>query len=135
MGNHNSKVGEGLQGEEGAIVFVLAAFLSVLLAVAMAHSFARKATGASSSMELRDRLAVPPTLWSTIGVLELCAALGLLAGLVVAWLGVAAAAGVALLMAGAVLAHLRRHIAGAALTPPAVLFLVAVAAALTRMTS
>ena len=113
-------------------MFVLAAILSVLLAVSMAHSFVRKATGASSSMELRDRLAVPPMLWSTIGVLELCAALGLLAGLVVAWLGVAAAVGVALLMAGAVMAHLRRHIAGAALTPPAVLFMVAVAAALTR---
>jgi len=113
-------------------VFVLAAVLSVVLAVAMAYSFARKATGASSSMELRDRLAVPPTLWSTIGVLELFAALGLLAGLLVAWLGVAAAAGVALLMAGAVIAHLRRHIAGAALTPPAVLFGVAVAATITR---
>jgi DoxX-like family len=113
-------------------VFVLAAILSVLLAIAMAGSAARKATSASSSMELRDRLAVPPPLWSTIGALEVCAALGLLAGLAVAWLGVAAAVGVALLMAGAVIAHLRQHIAGAALTPPAVLFVVAVAAALTR---
>jgi hypothetical protein len=75
---------------------------------------------------------VPAGLWSTIGVLEAFAALGLLVGPAMAWLGVAAAAGVTLLMAGAVLAHLRRHIGGAALTPPAVLFVVAGAAGLAR---
>jgi hypothetical protein len=98
----------------------------------MAASFARKAARAPASGALRDRLGVPRRLWQATGGLELAAAAGLLAGLAVAPLGVAAAAGVALLMAGAVIAHLRRGISGGALTAPLVLLAVAVLAAVLR---
>ncbi len=57
----------------------------------------------------------------------------LLVGLVVAPLGVAAGAGVALLMAGAVVAHLRRGITGRELTAPVVVMAVAVPAAALRL--
>ena len=116
-------------------MFIATVVLSVLLAVAMAASFTRKATGAPASRDLRDRLGVAPRLWQTIGGLELAAALGLLLGLAVAPLGVAAITGVALLMAGAVVAHLRRGIAGRELTAPVTLLAVAVVAVLLRVTT
>jgi hypothetical protein len=115
-------------------MFVLTVILTVALATAMALSFARKARGAPDSRALRDRLRVPPSLWLAIGGLEACAAVGLLAGLVAAPLGVAAAGGVALLMAGAVAAHLRRRIGGGALAAPVGL-LVAAAAVLVLRTA
>jgi peptidoglycan/LPS O-acetylase OafA/YrhL len=114
-------------------MFTATIILFVLLAAAMAASFARKATRAPASGALRDRLGVPDRLWRATGGLELAAAAGLLAGLAVAPLGIAAAVGVALLMAGAVLAHLRRGIAGRALTAPLVLLAVAVLATALRI--
>src|SRR5258706_1842456 len=102
-------------------MFVLTALLSVLLAAVLATSAVRKARGARDSLELRDRLGLTPGLWSTIALLEGLAAVGFAAGLALVPLGVAAAAGVVLLMAGAVGAHLRRGMPGAALVPPAVL--------------
>ncbi len=101
---------------------------SALLAAAMLASVFRKVTRASSSVALRDRLGVPPRLWSALGALELCAVLGLAAGLARPTVGTAAASGVALLMTGAVLAHLRVGLGGRALLPPAVLLVVAVLA-------
>jgi hypothetical protein len=86
--------------------------LSVLLAATFLASFARKVGRASSSMQLRDRLAVAPWLWQSIGLAELAGGLGLLVGLGLPPLGVAAAVGAALLMIGAVVAHLRRGISG-----------------------
>jgi len=99
---------------------------SGLLAAALSASLVRKARRAPSSVELRDRLAVPPRLWSGIGALEGCAAVGLLVGLVRPAVGSAAAVGVALLMLGAIVAHLRAGIAGRPLLPPAALLTVAV---------
>ena len=113
-------------------MYVATVMLSVLLAAAMASSFGRKAARAPDSLVLRDRLGVPPRLWQAIGALELAAAAGLLLGLAAAPLGVAALAGVALLMAGAVGAHLRRGIAGRALTAPVALLAVAVVAGVLR---
>jgi hypothetical protein len=102
---------------------------SALLAAALAASLVRKAQRAPASVALRDRLAVPPRLWSGIGALEGCAALGLLVGLTRPEVGRAAAVGVALLMVGAVVAHLRAGISGRPLLPPVVLLAVAVVAA------
>lgn len=114
-------------------MFVFTVVLTGLVALAMGMSFARKVTGAADSRGLRDRLGVPPGLWLTIGALELAAVGGLLAGLAVAPLGVVAGAGVALLMAGAVGAHLRRGITGRDLTAPLVVMTVAVLAAVLRV--
>jgi len=116
-------------------VYLLTVVLTVLLAVAMGASAARKARGAGDSRRLRDRLGVAPGLWLVIGALELAAVLGLLAGLAVAPLGVAAGTGVALLMAGAVAAHLRRGIAGRELAAPLLLTGIAVVTVVLRATT
>jgi len=63
---------------------------------------------------MRDHVAVAAALWRVIGALELAAAAGLVAGLFNPALGVAAAIGVSLLLAGAVVAHLRVDDAGGA---------------------
>jgi hypothetical protein len=56
---------------------------------------------------MRDQLHVGAQLWRLVGALEVAGALGLAAGLVMPVLGIAAAAGLALLMAGAIAAHAR----------------------------
>ena len=102
---------------------------SGLLAAALSASVVRKARRAPSSVELRERLAVPPRLWSGVGALEGCAVLGLVVGLARPAVGVAAATGVVLLMLGAIIAHLRAGISGRPLLPPAALLAAAVLAA------
>ena len=78
---------------------------------------------------MRDHVAVAAALWRVIGALELAAAAGLVAGLFNPALGVAAAIGVSLLVAGAVVAHLRVDDAGGAapalaMLVPAIVFIV-----------
>lgn len=109
--------------------WILVWLLFLALAGVMAMSAVRKLSGAADSLELRDRLGVPLGLWRMISLLEGLAALGLLAGFLLGPTGVAAAAGVAVLMAGAVVTHLRRGITGRPLVAPAVLFVLALAAA------
>jgi DoxX-like family len=116
-------------------MFILAAVLSALLAAAMGQSAVRKANPGKDSLMLRDRLGVAPRLWTAVGVPEALAAVGLVGGLWWAPLGVAAAVGVALLMAGAVALHLRARLLGAALVPPTSLTLLAVAVAVLRATT
>jgi DoxX-like family len=116
-------------------MFILTAVLSVLLAAAMALSAVRKARRSPDSLALRDRLGVAPALWSSIGVPEVLAAAGLITGLWWAPLGVAAAAGVVLLMLGAVAFHLRARFLGAALAPPVGVAVLALAAAALRLTT
>ncbi|MEV6491747.1 DoxX family protein [Actinoplanes sp. NPDC051633] len=113
-------------------MFVITAILSTLLAAVMAQSAVKKINPGKDSLELRDRLNVSERLWTAVGVPEALAAAGLVAGLWWAWLGVAAAAGVALLMAGAVVMHLRVRFLGAALVPPAAILIVAAATAALR---
>lgn len=117
-------------------MFIIAAILSVVLAVAFAGSGVTKATGRPQMVAGLGRLGVSPGLTRTIGGLELAAVAGLLIGLAVAWLGVAAALGLALLMAGAISYHLRAgdyrdpRWRGPALMPPALLLLAAATAVL-----
>lgn len=103
---------------------------AALLEAALIASAVRKARHAGPSIELRDALNVAPPLWSAIGVLEGCAAIGLLAGLIQPAAGAVAAFGSALLMAGAVGAHLRVGLRGRPLGAPLVLLASAVAAGL-----
>jgi len=103
---------------------------AALLEVALIASLVRKAKRATPSIELRDALHVAPPLWSVIGVLEGCAAVGLLAGLIQPAAGAAAAFGSALLMAGAIVAHLRVGLAGRRLLAPLVLLASATSAGL-----
>jgi hypothetical protein len=100
----------------------------VLLTVALTASCLRKARQAPASIRLRDQLLVAPRLWRAIGLLEGAAVLGLLVGLFRPLLGAAAAAGTALLMLGAILAHVRVGLGGGRLLAPAALLTAAVAA-------
>lgn len=103
---------------------------AALLEAALLASLLRKATNAAPSIQLRDTLDVPPRLWSAIGVLEGCAAVGLAAGLARPALGVAAAVGTALLMLGAIIAHLRAGITGRPLAAPTMLLASAIVTSL-----
>jgi hypothetical protein len=113
-------------------MFIFAAVLSALLGAVMAQSAVRKVTPGKDSLVLRDRLGVGPQLWAAVAVPEALAAAGLVIGLWWAPLGVAAAIGVAALMAGATALHLRARLLGAALVPPIGVLAVAVVTAVVR---
>ncbi|MEV4537742.1 DoxX family protein [Asanoa sp. NPDC049518] len=100
------------------MTFALVAICSVALAAVLLLAAVRKARSAPTSAALRDRLGVPPAVWSGVAVPEAIAAVGLIAGLCFPPLGIAAAAGVVLLMAAALLLHLAAHVRGLALAPP-----------------
>jgi hypothetical protein len=90
---------------------------SVLLALVAAASAVPKLAGTRQMLDEATHLGIPRTGYVVIGALELAAAAGLLAGLAVAPLGVAAAGGLVLMMAGAVVSHLRAGDRAAALVP------------------
>src|SRR6267154_360427 len=81
--------------------------LSALLAVAFLGSGGLKIVGAKQSLEMRDQLRVGAQLWRVVGALEVAGGLGLAVGFVVPALGIAAAVGLALLMVGGIVAHVR----------------------------
>ncbi len=107
---------------------VVVRVLFVVLAVVFAASGAAALARARPITELLIRLGVGDRLALVIALLEVAAVVGLLAGLAVRPLGVAAAAGLALLMTGAVVAHVRAG-DGAGGVPAAVLGLLAGSAA------
>jgi DoxX-like family len=99
------------------------------LAIGFLAAGSIKVIGTKTSIQMRDHVAVAAALWRVIGALELAAAAGLVAGLFNPALGVAAAIGVSLLVAGAVVAHLRVDDAGGAapalaMLVPAIVFIV-----------
>jgi uncharacterized membrane protein YphA (DoxX/SURF4 family) len=81
--------------------------LSALLAIAFLGSGGFKLVGAKQSLTMRDQLRVGAQLWRLVGALEVAGAVGLAAGFVVPALGIAAAAGLALLMVGGIVTHAR----------------------------
>lgn len=81
--------------------------VSALLVPAFLFSGGLKVAGAKQSLQIRDQLHIAAGLWLLIGALELAGAAGLLVGLWVPAIGIAAAVGIGLLMAGAIGAHLR----------------------------
>jgi hypothetical protein len=88
-------------------VFVFTIVLALLLSLAYAGSGVQKVLGVKSGLEGADHIGVSHGLWKVIGGLELLAVIGLLVGLAVAPLGIAAGIGLVLLMAGAVGYHVR----------------------------
>jgi uncharacterized membrane protein YphA (DoxX/SURF4 family) len=115
-------------------MFITTLMLSTLLALVYAMSGSMKLAGQAQSVQIRDHLGVQPTLWRTIGLLEVAAAAALLAGLALAPLGAAAAVGLALLMIGAGIHH-RAHDPLNINAPVAVLFVLAVITALVQLAS
>lgn len=81
--------------------------VTALLAALFVFASLIKLFGVRQSLAIRDHLGVKPAQWRVIGLLELAGVAGVLAGL--AWwpIGVAAAIGLALLVLGAIVFHVR----------------------------
>jgi hypothetical protein len=91
-----------------------------MLAALFTFSASIKLLGVPRSLAIRDHLGVKPIQWRLIGACELAGVAGVLAGLLWAPIGIAAAIGLVLLSVGAVAFHLRAS-DGAAETAPAVI--------------
>lgn len=111
-----------------------AMIFSAILALAYLGSGGTKLAGAERSLKIRDQLRVAARLWSMIGALEVLGSVGLLVGLVVPAVGVAAAITLGLLMVGAIAAHCRVNDVGHA-GPAALLLVVAVVVPVLRIAS
>ena len=81
--------------------------VTLLLAALFTFSSSIKLLGVSKSLAIRDHLGVSPIQWRMIGALELAGVAGVLAGLLWAPIGIAAAIGLTLLSIGAVAFHVR----------------------------
>ncbi len=115
-------------------MFLATLLLSAALACAAALSGAMKLRREPSVVEPMTKIGVPVNLVPILATAELAGAAGLLAGLAIAPLGIAAATGLTAYFVGAELAHLRaRDIAG--LMRPLPLLALSVAALITRVLS
>lgn len=112
-------------------MFIALVVLVVLLSLALLGSAAGKLTRQPKIVESLTGLGVPLERFPVLAALELAGAAGLIIGLWVPVLGIAAGIGVVLYFAGAVVAHLRAH--DHEIVPPLVLCLVAVAAVVLRV--
>jgi uncharacterized membrane protein YphA (DoxX/SURF4 family) len=106
-------------------VHIAAVALSLLLAVAMLGSGVMKLLGTAQMTENMRVVNVSVPQMRVLGVLELLATVGLVVGLWVPAIGIAAAIGAVVYFAGAVVAHVRAHEKN--VQPAAVLFVFAVA--------
>ena len=108
--------------------------VTALLAALFSFSSLIKLFGVRQSLAIRDHLGVQPVQWRMIGLLELAGVAGVLVGLVWPPIGVAAAIGLALLVLGAIVFHVRAS-DSVADTAPAVIGLgLAVATAILQST-
>jgi hypothetical protein len=81
--------------------------VTALLAAIFGFAGLIKLVGLRQSLAIRDHLGVKPVQWRLIGLLELAGVAGVLVGLVWPPIGVAAAIGLALLVLGAIVFHVR----------------------------
>ncbi len=91
--------------------------MSLLLAAACLLPAAGKLTGQSKMRQSAAHFGIPWPRYRLIGAAELAAAAGILAGLWWQPLGVAAAAGMALLLLGALVTHRRAADSGKEMAP------------------
>src|SRR3989442_6567808 len=82
-------------------MFVATVIVGSLLALIYVAAGMPKVVKAQSAVTQAEELKIAPTFYQFIGVLELLGAAGVLLGLRLSWLGVAAGAGLALMMVGA----------------------------------
>jgi hypothetical protein len=113
-------------------MFVLTIVLSVLLAVVFFGTGARKVPGSPAIADEAQHHRLSLRNYRIIGVLELAASAGLLIGLAWAPLGIAAGAGLVLLMAGAAVSHQRAGDPVMRVAAPAVLGILAAIAVVLR---
>ena len=112
-------------------MFVVCVIVSVLLALAAAGSAAGKLTKNPKVLEGMTAVNVPVAWLPRLALAELAGAVGLLVGLAVAPLGIAAAIGLVAYFVGAVAAHVRAKDKN--LAPAAALALIAVVALVLRI--
>ncbi len=113
-------------------MFLACVIVSVLLALVALGSAGGKLTGAAQPMETLEHVGAAGIVrW--LACLEIAGAIGLIVGLFVAPIGIAAASGLVLYFLGAVIAHIRVKDPIGQMMPPAVLMLVAVAALVLRI--
>ncbi|MCW2755302.1 MAG: hypothetical protein JWQ32_2713 [Marmoricola sp.] len=103
--------------------------VTAALALLFLLSGATKVVPTPRSVPVREKLAIPATAWALLGAAEIAGAAGVLVGLSVRPLGIAAAVGLVLVGIGAVVAHGRLK-DGLAHAAPAVVALVLAVAAL-----
>jgi len=102
-------------------LIVFAALLGVVATASAMAKFSRR----DDIIETLDRLGVPDWAVPVLGGLELLGALGLVVGIWSKPVGAAAAAGLTIYFAGAVIAHVRAKDQAKEITPALVLFLLA----------
>ncbi len=105
-------------------MFVVLVVVTILLSLVLVASAFGKLTKAPQVVENLDRAKVPHPWYPGLAALEVAGAVGLLVGLGVAGLGIAAAIGVIGYFVGALIFHFRAG--DRAVAPPLVLMLVAV---------
>lgn len=116
-------------------MFVLAAIVSILLAALLAFAAVRKRSHRPEVLDSYARVGVPEERLDQLAVLLLLGAAGLLAGLLWAPLGIAAAACLLLYFVLAVGAHVRHDDLANLATPVVILLLSAAALALRLATA
>ena len=104
-------------------LIVLASVLSVIAMASATAKFTRR----SDIIATLDRIGVPSKAVPLLGVLEVLGALGLFVGIWSKPLGVAAAAGLTIYFAGAVLAHVKIKDSVKDITPALGVFVLATA--------
>ena len=114
-------------------MFVATIVLSAILALLFAAGGAGKLAGIRPQVETAQRLNIPWQRYRLIGIPEIAASGGLLAGLALAWLGAAAASGLVLLMTGALGFRVRVHDRFPFLLGDAVFLLLAATTAVLRI--
>jgi hypothetical protein len=112
-------------------MFVVTIIVSVLLALAAIGSAIGKLTKQPKVVEMLNSLGVPPAWLPGLAAAELAGGVGLLVGLGVAGIGIAAAIGLIAYFIGAVATHVRAK--DRALVPPAALAVLAVVALIFRI--
>jgi hypothetical protein len=106
-------------------VFIAVIVLSVLLAVAFLGAGGAKLAGAQQMRDAAQHVGFSFRSYQGIGALEAAGGVGLLIGLAWAPLAIAAAAGLTILMIGAVAVHLRAKDSVAQFGPAALLAVLA----------
>jgi uncharacterized membrane protein YphA (DoxX/SURF4 family) len=114
-------------------VFIATAVLATLLAAGFVAAGLPKVLAQPAAVDNARQLGYSLSAFRLIGLLELSGSAGLLIGLFWAPLGVAAAAGLALLVLGAVITHLRRRDPVNVLAPAVVFFLTSVVVLVLRL--
>lgn len=117
-------------------MFVLTVILSLIAAAVFGTAGVGKLAGSRQVTDVMDRVRVGPALRGAIGVLEILAAVGVIVGLWVEWIGIVAAIGLILLMIGAIAYHVRAgDRSSRGLTPPVALLVLVIVLLITRSVS